>query len=339
MRETKRANGRSGTLRGFTLIELLVVIAIIAVLVALLLPAVQQAREAARRTQCRANLKQIGLAMHNYHTSHSALPSGYGGYPYTNQGSLWGWGTMILPELDQINLYNSLSSSPNGTAGLGGPASGFNAVMTSFNPPNAYLQFKIPVYRCPSDSGTDQVTIPAGGLNGSPPGATSMFGRSNYAGVLGSTYSSPSGLLIGDGSFAESSFRTFTHYRDGLSSTFLVGERRSPAALNGTFTGGDTIWAGSNDDNFPDWQGFSMHIGACDQASPLNLKSTTAPSAASGQPFIAFSSMHSGGGNFLFGDGAVRFISDSIATGPPAKRGSTYQNLAAIADAQPVSDY
>lgn len=339
MRESRTAIGQSSNHKGFTLIELLVVIAIISVLVALILPAVQQAREAARRAQCRSNLKQIGLALHNYHGSHSALPSGYGGFPFTNQGSLWGWGTMILPELEQSNLYSALSSAPNGTAGLGGAASGFNAVMTSFNPPLVLLQNKIPVYRCPSDSAADLVTIPAGGLNGSPPGATSMFGRSNYPGVLGSTYGNGSGLLICDGSFSESSFRTFTHYRDGLSSTFLVGERRSPGTNNGKFTGGDTIWAGSNDDNFPDWQGFSLHLGSCDQLSPLNLKSTTAPSATSGQPFIAFSSMHPGGAHFLFGDGGVRFISDSIATGPPATRGSTYQNLAAIADGQPVGDY
>src|ERR1700738_3250325 len=114
MRETKRANGRSRALRGFTLIELLVVIAIISVLVALLLPAVQQAREAARRTQCRSNLKQIGLALHNYHELHEALPSGYVGYPFTSQGSCWGWGTMILPALDQSVLYAALSQSPGG---------------------------------------------------------------------------------------------------------------------------------------------------------------------------------------------------------------------------------
>jgi len=90
------------TKRGFTLIELLVVIAIIAILIALLLPAVQQAREAARRSQCKNNLKQIGLALHNYHDTHRVLPSGWIGVEpgvgaNIEFGSGWGWGTMILP--------------------------------------------------------------------------------------------------------------------------------------------------------------------------------------------------------------------------------------------------
>ena len=101
--------------RGFTLIELLVVIAIIAVLIALLLPAVQQAREAARRTQCKNNLKQIGLALHNYHDNFSALPPGWIGVTgtvtdvYGMNG--WGWGSKILPQIDQANLYNTMNFS------------------------------------------------------------------------------------------------------------------------------------------------------------------------------------------------------------------------------------
>jgi len=308
--------------------------------VALILPAVQQAREAARRSQCRNNLKQIGLAMHNYHGAQNALPLGYGGFPFTNQGNLWGWGTMILPYLDQVPLFDGLSVSPGGMNGFGIAKTGFNAVMTSYNPPNQLLQTSLPTYRCPSDPGEALVTIPAGGLNGCMPGATSSFGRSNYAGVLGAKYADINGLLTGDGSFYESSLRRFVNYRDGLSNTFLVGERRSPDLVNGNYTGGDTIWAGAGDDNLqPDWQGFSMHLGACDQASPLNMKSTTPPAGGNGQPFRTFSSLHSGGAFFLMGDGATRFISDSIATGPPATRGSTYQNLASIADGQVLGEY
>src|SRR5574339_915853 len=99
--------------RGFTLIELLVVIAIIAILIALLLPAVQQAREAARRTQCRNNLKQLGLALHNYISSHNVLPFGKGGSyapidPTVPVYARWSQHAMILPYMDQAPLYNTI---------------------------------------------------------------------------------------------------------------------------------------------------------------------------------------------------------------------------------------
>src|SRR5664279_3184236 len=111
----------------FTLIELLVVIAIIAVLIALLLPAVQQAREAARRSQCKNNLKQLGLALHNYHDTANTLPPGYIG-PNTalSTNSNWGWNVMLLPGLDQAPLYNQISSTTVGTT------TGFGAAVTSF---------------------------------------------------------------------------------------------------------------------------------------------------------------------------------------------------------------
>jgi prepilin-type N-terminal cleavage/methylation domain-containing protein len=323
--------------RGFTLIELLVVIAIIAVLIALLLPAVQQAREAARRSQCKNNLKQIGLALHGYHETNNVLPMGYGGVPYSNTGSLWGWGTMILPFVDQAPLFNTLSQAPGGTSTAGGTGVGFGAIMTSL-PANQSVQTSLPVYRCPSDTGSNLVTFP---INGSVAGTTFIFGRSNYPAVSGGSppNTSVGGLVTVDGAFTESSSRRFRDFTDGLSNTFMIGERRSPATVGGLYTGGDTMWAGSNDDVAPPWQGYAAAQGFCDPASPLNLKSATAPSNSSAIPYFSFSSQHVGGAHFVMGDGSVRFISDSIATGPSRTAGSTYQNLASLNDGQVLGEF
>jgi prepilin-type N-terminal cleavage/methylation domain-containing protein len=179
--------------RGFTLIELLVVIAIIAILIALLLPAVQQAREAARRTQCRNNLKQIGLALHNYHDSFNLFPPGYivatNGLNY--QG--YGWGTMLLPSFDQAPLYNTIQTS------LGMVANGnlqANGTAMTVNGTGRFAPI-LPGFRCPSDVGSDRVatldvaTTITGTTSTTVSGTTSPnfvnqnYGRSNYFGVVG----------------------------------------------------------------------------------------------------------------------------------------------------------
>src|SRR5437879_4300140 len=143
---TRRPDVRSTRRRrrkGFTLIELLVVIAIIAVLVALLLPAVQQAREAARRSQCKNQLKQLGLAIHNYHESFNCLPPGNTAAINTSGGfSRWGGvsvHTMILPNIDQAPLYNQYNFN------MCGSYEGTNSAAT-------LRQARVPIYRCPSDS-------------------------------------------------------------------------------------------------------------------------------------------------------------------------------------------
>lgn len=156
---------------GFTLIELLVVIAIIAVLIALLLPAVQQAREAARRTQCRNNLKQIGIAMHDYHDLHNRFPPGEvvlgGGGPQSAlQLTAWSWAVMLMPQMELGNVYNTLSP---GTWSLG----------QALDDParRNVLQSPLPVFMCPSDRGFPlNANRPLRSANGS----NYQVGSSNY---------------------------------------------------------------------------------------------------------------------------------------------------------------
>src|SRR5262245_59238668 len=328
---------------GFTLIELMVVIGVISLLVALLLPAVQQAREAARRGQCKNNLKQIGIALHNYHETSNTLPPGWIG------GNRWGWAAMILPQLEQTPLTNSFSGF-TGVDTTGAAATGFNAVMPTLSMPNS-LQTNLPVYRCPSDTTTGNVTPPLvnGTWNISPPPTpvTTIFGRSNYPGVVGSVVNlnvvptTTNG--VGNGAFSQNSHRRFADFIDGLSQTFLVGERRAPS-VGTTYSGGDTIWAGVGDE--VSIQGIVLVVGDCAfvgsggiQGDGPNLRTTTAPSTSSNLPYSSFSSQHPGGVQFLFGDGHVQFINDSISQGPANTLGSTYQNLASVSDGMLLGNY
>jgi prepilin-type N-terminal cleavage/methylation domain-containing protein len=326
---------RKSKSRGFTLIELLVVIAIIAILIALLLPAVQQAREAARRSQCKNNLKQLGIALHNYHDTMNTLPPGW------VQNNRWGWGTMVLPGLDQAPLYNLLGGFAGTTSG-GAATTGFSAVMPSFAATSP-LQTVLTSFRCPSDIGTNLVTLtPA-----APPVTTTNWGRSNYvavAGVISNIAQIPSTSTgnNGRGAFLQNSRRNFASFTDGLSNTFLLGERQSPQTISTggvtNYVGGHAIWAGVLDEASP--QGLAVHLGECQQNPRPNLKSTTAPSPTTSLvPIGGFGSMHVGGTHFVLGDGAVRFISENIATGAPFTAGSTYQNLATIDDGVTLGEF
>ena len=324
------------TARGFTLIELLVVIAIIAVLVALLLPAVQQAREAARRVSCKSNLKQIGLALHNYHEQFNTLPPGW------IIGNRWGWAAMILPQIDQGPLYNSPGSS-TGQNIAGTAAQGWSAVMPTLTMPNG-LQTSLPIFRCPSDSSPPAITSPlanGSSISTTPPPNTNSFSRSNYAGVVGSAVNP--GVIpttsngYGPGAFSQNSNRNFRDFTDGLSNTFLVGERRAPLLQNTYSTGGDTFWSGVGDE--VSIQGVALGVGDCSFGNTINFHALTPPTQTSKIPYSGFSSSHTGGAHFLLGDGAVRFISDSISQGLPSLPGSTYQNLANVNDGMVVGDF
>jgi len=309
------------TRRAFTLIELLVVIAIIAVLIALLLPAVQQAREAARRSQCKNSLKQIGLAIHNYHETFNTIPPGWidaAGSAGGNGNSLFGWTAFLLPQIDQSALYNKLNFLQAWS-------------LDQTNPVNT-----LPVFRCPSDTGS--ITTSAGG--------SVNVGRSNYPGVAGITLTSyttvsnfPSGIGITatpvtvanyNGTFGVNSKHNFRDFSDGLSNCILVGERRSSGGptANPNNPGLDTVWVGitSADNVAPTATAPAQAAIIGDTVEPLN--SVNASNVATG-----FSSLHTGGAQFLLGDGSVRFISNNVAA-------LTYQQLSTIGDGLPLpSDF
>ena len=193
---------------GFTLIELLVVIAIITILVSLLLPGVQQSREAARRTQCANHLKQIGIALHNYHGSHSTFPPGW---VDQNQGYVanWGWLAYLLPQLEQSALYSGLSV---GELSLG----------QALTIPEHQQRMKtvLPLFRCPSDSGPD--------LNNITPLISDDLravdvATANYVGSNGGGNWSEGDELLGV--FGRNSNIEFRDITDGTSNTIVVGER------------------------------------------------------------------------------------------------------------------
>jgi prepilin-type N-terminal cleavage/methylation domain-containing protein/prepilin-type processing-associated H-X9-DG protein len=254
---------------GFTLIELLVVIAIIAILIGLLVPAVQKVREAAARTECRNNLKQIGLALHMYHDSFKRFPSGYisqvsGG---VDQGPGWGWAVQILGQLEQGNLKRQI----NFDLDIGHSANAAPRVQS------------LTIFRCPSDQFADPF-IPEGG--------TALVAHSNYAAVFGSNEieEDPG---TGNGVFFRNSRVRLQDIIDGTSNSLMVGERSVNLAK--------ATWTGA--------------LTGADEAPALCLGSADHPPNHPDAHPEDFWSRHVQGVNFLFGDGSVRNIGNSI---PPA---------------------
>jgi prepilin-type N-terminal cleavage/methylation domain-containing protein len=228
---------------GFTLIELLVVIAIIAILIALLLPAVQQAREAARRTQCKNHLKQIGLALHNYESTHNTFPPGFVSIPTSiwsggandgiqETGPGWGFFTHVLPFIDQAPLYNTIN---------------FNVPIT--DPIHATQRRTIIAsYRCPSDTWDRPVSIFSNGTTMPTPVPTTVLVNDlasiSYVGCVGGgnpaaapAYSAMYEQQPFNGMFHRNSRVRMSDITDGSSNTFGIGERASMHTPNG--------WAGA----------------------------------------------------------------------------------------------
>lgn len=299
--------------RGFTLIELLVVIAIIAILIALLLPAVQQAREAARRTQCKNNLKQIGIALHNYHDVHGGFPPGVIRKVILANQQVehgWGWQTYLLPFIDQAPLYNIINPQgqplPPSTATLGGV-------------PNV-LQTVVPAYVCPSS-----------GLPGANPDR-SNYGGSSYLGVSGhfaNLSTSPITTYAQGGTLFPESHINLRDITDGSTNTIIVGER-AHLANNSPQQPTSGIWPGAR---------------GMDSSDPLaTVSDDTIINRPNNFMRIGFSSEHEGGAHFLLGDGSVRFISENVhsADFKPAVGLSslgTYQRLALIKDGQVLGEF
>ncbi|MDB5337331.1 MAG: prepilin-type N-terminal cleavage/methylation protein [Planctomycetaceae bacterium] len=295
--------------RGFTLIELLVVIAIIAVLIALLLPAVQQAREAARRTQCKNNMMQISLALQNYEMSHERLPPGSvnatGPIKSEAAGYHMGWIVQILPYLDQRNVYQKIDFSvgvydPKNTGGAAGDAPGAGggpgdagaapgpAAVPVFDAgsPGATM-VKLPVLTCPSDPATS--------------------GPTNYAGCH---HDSEAPIDVDNNGvlYLNSNIR-FEDIADGVSNTMFVGEKNRAGETLSWASGTRASLRNSGSLINSDRQVF----GRNGQVAPP-VVTPAGPDGANAALLKVggFGGSHVGGCHFAVGDGAVRFISENI---------------------------
>ena len=308
--------------RGFTLIELLVVIAIIAILIALLLPAVQQAREAARRTQCKNNLKQLALAAHNYHDTHNTFPFGY--YVAPPAMNFRNAFTMLLPYIEQSTVYASIDQN---VPMVNGPT-GYNAAAQAQNV--AMAATVISAFLCPSSTGptTDNYLYPAGAFGGGFPtvNCTWTGGRTDYGGTTGILSStngfgwlayngSPGGERHGIFRAAgiNGSITRMRDVTDGTSNTFMFGERTGGLKMyyktqpaTGLSPGIPETNGGSWADAlaFEHWIDGTLYDGTgvrgpC--AMCTNLRGR------------GYHSFHTGGCQFAMGDGAVRFVSENVA--------------------------
>ena len=335
---------------GFTLIELLVVIAIIAILIALLLPAVQQAREAARRTQCRNNLKQLALALHNYESSYGMLPPGWiapQGVEYIGTGATagtgtdgwgsWGWPALVLPFIDQAGLYNQLRVGEEIRFALDDP------------PRLALMRQTYPVFRCASDTAPERNDRRrVAGFSGT----NRNLSTSNYVGWNSGSW----GWLPGaaapvdrKGMFTMNSNTRFRDVTDGLSNTLMVGERMYRAFQSGTCTincNAAVIFANEWNNHFNN----SRRNPRFGNTNTLGMGEGAINSIFTGDPTApgnncnaicarGAASYHEGGAQFAMGDGSVRFISENIDWEPAIAVNSTFERLGAMADGQPIGEF
>lgn len=348
---------RSANRSGFTLVELLVVIAIIGILIALLLPAVQAAREAARRSQCTNNLKQLALAVHNYADAFKCFPSGFVSNlpaPGQTELSFWTWGAFVLPYVEQASLSDTLQvgnrtlaqnlATTAGLAALQTPLAAFvcpsdvGPALNDFGAkyaaatvyPNTSTQFTSYEKRVTSD-GTNRIEI----------------AKSNYVGVasIGDSTTPPSGDFAAYGApvgvFFWNSSIQFRDITDGTSNTAMLGER--------CYKLGNLLMGAGNA------LGCSPLATAYSSRNRAMLSGLGIPYWGMNQTVTAwehqnraFSSVHPGGAQFALCDGSVRFISDTIdfrgnsiggMTSPNQGCDSTFERLLSRNDNQVVGDF
>ncbi len=306
--------------KAFTLIELLVVIAIIGILIGLLLPAVQKVRDAAARLQCTNNLKQIGLAMMNYESTYRMFPAGYldnlsinpmNPAATSNPDPVigWGWGTLILPYLEQEPLFKSIN---------------VNSIAMNNNSAGAvaFRKTVIKGFLCPSDdTGLNTFTI-----NGFE------LAKGSYAGVNGQGELADFDSAFGLGMLLRGRGVSISEVTDGLSNTLFVGERSSKSAKQAVgMLPGICTWVGALPGGDLDGESPALYIlGHTGDITDPHKPNTPQPDGF--YHAEDFTSKHSGGVNFLFGDGSVRFITDSI-------NGQTWAKLGTRAGGEVPGDY
>ncbi|MCA9091599.1 MAG: DUF1559 domain-containing protein [Planctomycetaceae bacterium] len=298
--------------RGFTLIELLVVIAIIAILIALLLPAVQQAREAARRSQCKNNLKQIALGMHNYHDTHNTFPFGVHANGMNNHGGVIGfpermsWMPMLLPYIDQAPLYNQVAP--------------LFSTANSSEYPSALINTIIPTLMCPSDPNSPKVTTVHG--TGSPTPDKNDGFCGNYLASSGSQKLSESGNQSknANGIFYYLSRVRMGDIIDGTSNTVMLGECKVvPETTTAHRDWRGRYWRADHNSSL-----FSTELPPNTSANDICRTceaSTTGfglpgctGSGTTGDQVIYTRSYHTGGVQVALADGSCRFVSENVDT-------------------------
>jgi len=267
---------------GFTLIEFLIVCSIIVLLISLFFPAINYARRASRKMQCSNSMKQIAIALQNYHDTKGAFPAGWISHAGTKGSPGWGWMTATLEYAEQTGVAKSITQSES----IGNPVN------------TGAASILMQVYHCEADRGLDVVKIRVRDLSnekGRLLATKIQLGPSSYVGNFGSyrfdkcdTFS-PDQSCDGDGIFYRNSFVRIRDIEDGTSHTILVGERRSDGVRG--------VWSGL------------LPLG---EHGPGRLVSHAAVTPNDDSDRYGFSSFHLGGVNMVFGDGAVRFVRDEV---------------------------